>query len=231
MCIRDSISLFIATLLLLVPLSVPYLSLVSIQWLLKVSHYRIRLWVQRLKPLLDAYTEPYRANHCYWTGLLLLVQIVLFIIFSSNQTNNSTINLLVIMIFSSLLQVWLYFTRGVYKSLLNNCLEIVFLGNLGLTSTVMLFEVSNSTHTPAVMFISTGITLIIFIGIIFYHTQRELFLTRAGAKLKRTFLRSKGNKEVEGVPAAITSDKAGLPKGVTYSVVELIQPLLERKNY
>ena len=58
------IPLFIATLLLLILLSIPYtLSLVSIQWLLKISHYHALFWVQRLKPLLDAYTGPYRANH------------------------------------------------------------------------------------------------------------------------------------------------------------------------
>ena len=54
------VPLFIATLLLLVLLSVPYtFSLVSIQWLLKISHYRAMFWVEKLKPLFDAYTGPY----------------------------------------------------------------------------------------------------------------------------------------------------------------------------
>ena len=68
------IPLFLTTLLLLVLLSIPYtLSLVSIQWLLKISHFRVMFWVRRLKPLFDAYTGPFKVNHHYWTGLLLIL--------------------------------------------------------------------------------------------------------------------------------------------------------------
>ena len=38
-------------------------------------------WVQKLKPLFDAYTGPYRDNHHYWTGLLLIAHIVFFLFF------------------------------------------------------------------------------------------------------------------------------------------------------
>ena len=70
------IPLSLVTLLLLV-LSVPYtLSLLGIQWLFNISHYRFMFWVQRLKPFFDAYTGPYKANHRYWMGLLLIVRIL-----------------------------------------------------------------------------------------------------------------------------------------------------------
>ena len=91
------IPLFIATILLVIFVSLPYtLSLVSIQWLLKISHYRIMFWVQKLKPFFDAYTGPYKVQHRYWTGLLLLVRIILLVIFSLNRSNDLTINLLCI---------------------------------------------------------------------------------------------------------------------------------------
>ena len=113
--------------------------------------------------------------------------------------------------------------------MLNNYLEMIFLGNLGLTSTVMLFELSNNSHiTSAVIFTSTGIAFILSIGIIVYHVQKKLpFLTKAGAKLKRALLHSKNNKKI--VSGVQTSEpKAGFPKEVTYTVIELTQPLLER---
>ncbi len=72
------IPLFIATLLMLILLSIPYtLSLFNIQLLQRISHYRLFSWVHRLMPLFDAYTGPYKHKHRYWSGLLLLIRVVL----------------------------------------------------------------------------------------------------------------------------------------------------------
>ena len=161
------IPLFVVTLLLI--LSLPYtFILLSIQFLYKISHYRVMFWVNKLKPLFDAYTGPYRANHHYWTGLLLIVRIALLTIFSLNQSNDPTINLLVVIVFATGLLIWLYFTGWVYGSLLN-LFEVFFLSNLAFTSTFALFELSNNKRSPTVIYSSTGITLVIFVGIILYH--------------------------------------------------------------
>ena len=225
------IPLFIATLLLLVLLSIPYtLSLVSIQWLQKASHYSVMFWVQRLKPLFDAYTGPYRTNHRYWTGLLLLVRIVLLAIFSLNRSSDPTANLLCITVFIFILLAWLYFTGWIYESLLNNCLELIFLLNLGLTSTATSFELSRKKHSPAVIYTSTGITFVIFVGIILYHIQWQLLL-RTGAKLKIKKLTQllhliyKRDENVENIQ--LQNSKHESPRQVTYTVVELTQPLLQ----
>ena len=127
----EHIPLFIVTLFLLVLLSVPYtLSLFSIQWLLKISHYHAMFWAQRLKPLFDAYTGPYRANHRYWTGLLLLLRIVLLIIFSMNRSNNPTNNLLAIIVVMVGLLTYFASTRGIYRNKLHNHLEAFSFCNL-----------------------------------------------------------------------------------------------------
>ena len=181
------IPLFIATLLLVILVSLPYtLSLVSIQWLLKTSHYPIMVWVQKLKPFFDAYTGPYKVQHRYWTGMLLVVRIVLLIIFSLNRSNDLTINLLCISIFSFMLLVWLYFIKWIYESFLNNFLELVFVLNLGLTSTAFLlgFSTKKRNISTTAIHTSTGITFIIFIVIIAYHAQRKLLLIKFGIRLK-----------------------------------------------
>ena len=222
--------LFIGTFLFLIFLSIPYtLSLVGIQWLFRLSHYRALFWVNKLKPLFDAYTGPYKNGHRYWTGLLLIVRIVLLSSFSMNRNNNPTINLFIIMLASIFLITWLYFTRWVYKQILNNCLEIFFLCNLCITSTAMLFRFSNSYRSPAAIFISSGVTCVLFSGIVVYHAQWQLFRTRAGAKLKKKlalqFKRDdKDNEEFQ--PPVIKHDS---PKKVTHTVIELTQPLLENK--
>ena len=226
------IPLFIATLLLIVLLSVPYtLSLVSIQLLYKISHYNAMFWVQKLKPLFDAYTGPYRANRRYWTGLLLLIRIVLLVVFSVNQNNNATVSLLCITVVSFILLAWLQFSGWVYEGLLNNCLEFIFLLNLGLTSIAIL--IYKQPH-PVVIYSSTGIAFVLFVGIILYHAQRQLFLTRAGAKLRKNLsqiLHRKSDEDVESIQLHSGKCKAEeSSKQVTYSVVDLTQPLLEREE-
>ena len=224
------IPLFIAALLLIMLYFIPYtLSQLSFQW---VSHFRITFLVQPLKPFFDAYTGPYKKRHCYWTGLLLLVRIVLLIIFSVNENNDPSINLFCIAFFSFILLAWLYFTRWLYKNLLNNFLELIFLLNLGLTATACLFDRTSTKHimySAAVIYTSTGITFVVFIVIILYHAQRKLFLTRCGANIKTKltlFLHVKKDRALDNNPFQ-PACKVNSPTRVTYTVVELTQPLLE----
>lgn len=227
------IPLFLVT-ILFVLLSLPYtLILLTIQWLLKISHYRAMFWIHKLKPFFDAYTGPYKAKHRYWTGLLLLVRIILLTSFSLNRTNNPTINLLIIIVFTLSLLVWLFFTGWVYESWFNNCLEVFFLYNLSFTSTTTLFAFSNNSHSPAVIYTSIGITFIIFVGIILYHGQRRLFQTRAGARLKKrilaTFSKNNPGNELEEpylhARRPIITDEPS--SKVSCTVVELTELLLD----
>ena len=222
------VPLFLSTLLLLVLLSFPYtLTLISIQWLLKISHFCIMFWVHRLKPLFDAYTGPFKANHRYWTGLLLIVCIMLLTIFSLNQSNDPAVNLLCIMV---ILLGWLYVSGWIYESMLNNFLELTFLLNLTLTSATALFEFSNQKHSPAVIYTSTGIAFMVFVGIVIYHAQRQLHLTAKGVKLTSKLtelLCSKKDKDMEEIQLQC---KLESPQEVTHTVVELTQPLLEEEE-
>ena len=231
------IPLFIASLLLLISISVPYtISMVSMQWLLKISHYRIMFWVQSMKPFFDAYTGPYRPKHRYWTGLLLLARIALLVIFSLNRKNNPTINIFSIALFSNFLLAWLYLSGWVYESWLNNCLELIFLLNLSLTSTTILFEdaESNESRSSAVIYTSTTITFVIFIGLILYHAQKQFFQTRVGTKMKNKFYQlynSQRNEDEDGIQLQVSGCKIEeSPKQVTHTVVELTQPLLEKEE-
>ena len=61
---------------------------------------------------------------------------------------------------------------------------MVFLCNLCLTLVAILFELSNNERSPAPICISTVTAFLIFVGIVLYHAQRQVFLTKAGAKLK-----------------------------------------------
>ena len=65
------------------------------------SHLRVFSWVNsaRLKPFMDSYCAPYKANRCYWPGLLLLD-------FALNPQLDSSINLQAILVGTRILVVW-----------------------------------------------------------------------------------------------------------------------------
>ena len=166
-------------------LSLPYtFILLTIQLLYKISHYRVMFWVQRLKPFFDAYTGPYRANHRYWTGLLLTARIALLITFSVNQQNKISINLLTIISVSILLLGWLSSAHSVYESALNNILEIFFLCNITITSVVVFFNLYNQRNSAVAIYLSTSVTLVTLVAIILHHALRQLQLTKFGSKVK-----------------------------------------------
>ena len=111
------IPLFIAALMLLILISIPFtVTLSCIQWLQKLSNRKVLFWVKRLQPLFDAYTGPYKIKHRYWTGLLLLIRVCLFLVFSFNTSGNPLINMLATSVSMSCLFAYLSLIGGVYKS-------------------------------------------------------------------------------------------------------------------
>ena len=118
------ISLFIAAMLLLL-ISLPYTAiLIFIQYLQHWSSYRVLFWVKKLKPLFDAYTGPYKDRHRYWAGLLLLVHIVLFLMFSIYILTSIFWQSLRMYVLSLL--VYLATAGSVYKALYLDVIEYSF---------------------------------------------------------------------------------------------------------
>ena len=166
------IPLFIAALLLLL-ISLPYTAiLIFIQHLQQKSNYRSRVlfWVQKLKPLFDAYTGPYKDRHRYWTGLLLLVCTVLFLIFSMNIRASPNLNLLAIIVTVLLLFMHLAAAGGVYKTWYLNIIEYSFFLNLGILASATLYTstVTGQGQIP-VVYTSVSFAFALFIVIIVLH--------------------------------------------------------------
>ena len=163
------IPLFIAALLLLL-ISLPYTAiLIFIQYLQHWSSYRVLFWVKKLKPLFDAYTGPYKDKHRYWTGLLLLVRIALFITFSINVEGDSAINLLTISTAVTCVLVYTSLIENIYKVRYLNALEFFSFLNLGLLSSATFYVRITDGNQTACIYTSTAITLATFIIITFLH--------------------------------------------------------------
>ena len=221
------IPLFITALVLLVFISLPFTAvLLFIQWLQKWSHVKLLFWVRRLYPLFDAYTGPYKIKHRYWTGLLLLVRVCLFLIFSVNSLGDPTINVLAVVATTFCLLTYISLIGGIYKLWFLNVLENVFLLNLGLLSAAVgFYQSSTTTVVPAITCISVGISFLLFVAIVFSHAFFRIMKTRKGRALKELvktkMFRSKDagvTQRTHGSDDTLQTLKETL---VTQSVVEL----------
>ena len=168
--------LLIALLFLLIGLL--YTGLVfSIQWLQRYSgkccHKSSHDPVVRLKPFLDAYTGPYKNKYRYWTGLLLIIRLLLTTVFSYTTGTMPIINNYII---SFVTFVLLILSKGVYRKRYLNVLEIFHLLNLG---SLCLFN-GLSDHmrfghytTVILTGVSVGMSLLAFTATLIIHIFKK----------------------------------------------------------
>ena len=223
------IPLFIMAIVILAILSIPYtISLIMIQWLRKLSHYRILSWVSRLMPLFDSYIGPYRHKHYYWTGLLLLVRVIILLVLSLNQSNNPTHNFTAVgcVIFSLL--AYLSYIGGVYRNKVINVLETIMLSNLGMLSIGILHELQTGGTTKIITYSSTSVTFALFLAIVLCQAWWRFISTHIGQMAYSLVYRlccfkSGRNTDHADAEEYTESNKANM---VTHTSVELEEPLL-----
>jgi hypothetical protein len=228
------IPLFIVALLFLILVSVPFTAtLMCIQWLQRVSHIKVIAWVTKLQPLFDAFTGPYKLKHRYWVGLLLLVRVCLFLVFSLNTYGDPTINLLAIIACMFTLFAYLSIIGGVYKLWWINIIESAFILNLGLLSAAGLYKVAaNVAITPAITYTSTGVAFVMLIAIVSYHLVAKIVQTKRGQKVialvNKTYhcIWESGAELGRSQRNSITDSDSSDDNTVTYTEVELTEPLL-----
>ena len=177
------IALFLVAVLILV-IGLVYTVLVfSWQWLLRLPDWKIFKWSRnpRLQTFIETYHTPYTARHRYWTGLLLLVRVVLHLVAAVNVSNSPQIALISI----SLTIGGLFFIKSVlgrvYKKWPLDLLESFFYFNLLLLSLATSYSLGDiESNREAAAYTSVTITLIVLHIIILFHVY---FHTSLFAKL------------------------------------------------
>ena len=169
-------SFAILTLLVFV---LPYLILLLCgQWLFGFSDWRIFSWLNKLKPLMDAYYAPYKKHTRYWTGLLLWSRMGLFLTIAINVLGSDRVNILAI---SSATAALLALKGRVYEDWWKDILESSFHFNLIIfsTATFYLTEEGKGTQSQLTLSsISVGTAFITFIGIFVFHISQFIKSTR-----------------------------------------------------
>ena len=229
--------LFITALLSLIFLFLPFTLLLFLgQWIQTLqakTEWRILSWINKptFRAFLDAYHAPYANSHRYWTGLLLLVRCILFVIFATNGSTKA--DLFAVSSAVTGLITLAVAAAGVYRKHYFGILEASFFCNLLLLTTATYhFKVTGGNHA-AVTIISLSIAFMTFAGIVVYH----VFLRIRGTKLweRVASLRvycnrlskstSSSTAQLLGSEENIESHEASV--STTYVEVELREPLLD----
>ena len=161
------IPLFLVALIFLL-IGLLYTGLVfSAQWL---QHYSGKCFkssrdpVIKLKPFIDAYTGPYKDKYRYWTGLLLIIRLLLTTVFSYTTGTIPQINNYIIAVVAAVL---LYHSRNVYRANKLNILEAFYFINLGVMAQLNAVSVGMNLHiSNIVTSISIILSMIPFLVII-----------------------------------------------------------------
>jgi len=162
------------------------LVLVFIPCLQKKSHTPLLCWVNKLKPLFDAYTGPYKDTYRFWPGLLLFLLGILLFLFALNKLGrpNTKLSLTAFSCFIVFALAWVF--RGVYKKWPLDIIESSCILNVGLLAVVTSYILNDSSHPIAlndsshqiaqvvVVNVSVGIVFVSFIVVLGYQAYKQL---------------------------------------------------------
>ena len=179
------IPLFTAAVVCLILLFLPYTTLLIFgQWFQAKSQLTIFSCINNryVKPFLDAYHAPYTDKHRYWTGLMLLLRLVLFLISAVNVLGDPNVNLLVIASITAAILPIILGSR-IYKTWSIGLLETSFFLNLNIFSLASLYVRSSGGNQNAIASTSVGMAFATFIGIVIYHSVQQLKGTRLWRRL------------------------------------------------
>ena len=207
-----------ATLVLLV--GVAYTSLLlSWQWLLRYQGVKCFAWIrhQHLRLFIVPYHAPYKPKHCYWTGLLLLVRILVYIISAGTLSMDHTISIIAIGIAASILLM--LSTNRPYNKRPIEVIEVISFTNIICLCLATVFLSKGGKGQDIVACISGSITFIMFLIVLSYHILTELcFKTKFGKALKQKFGRHEDTEEYESKREeeermALTFSEVPAPRG------------------
>ena len=205
--------LLIVAVLVSVLLVTPYtLFLLFLPAMERMCPFCSRLWLQFLKPLCDAYSGPYKDKYRFWTGLLIVVRIM---VAAATIFLNAVAIRYIIMLTAIFLLMFTFTLNGTYKKRAFNVLESSFFVILLCMSILSLFG-SSLTSGPgdvtaaASPIVTTGMTiclslsLLLFVIIVVGHVMARLcpdrlqLLNERAAKVWRKITRKRRGKRTDG---------------------------------
>ncbi len=152
--------------------------LFSWQWLLCHQKHYLLKWIghPKLHHFIEPYHAPYVFKHRYWTGLLLLVRVVLYLVFALNKSGDPRVNLVTISVVSCCLMFQKGLVTRVYKRWVVEAISMTCYLNMALLSVSTFFSLENKSTQPVFAFISGLIMILLLLLVISYHMFTEICL-------------------------------------------------------
>ena len=229
---RKHVALFTMALLTVLLYIVP-LTLLTLfaPFLQSQTHHPVMRWVIRIKPLLDAYQGPYKDRYHYWTGVTLLVHLVLFVVFGANITGDPNTNTFTIVLFVIFMLAHQNYNANVYKDRINSILDCFYAINLGIFALATLFLNGLHKSSELLTAVMAGSAFIVFCFLITYHSYIHIKIIRETAiKFKNVIkmkLPQKDKAQHDDSPSNSTPPRQLQPPVSIINMQELREPLLD----
>ena len=218
------IALFgIAMLILMVGVAFTALLLLW-QWLLRLQNVKLFQWMnyQKLCHFIEPYHAPYTFKYRYWTGLLLFICVVLYLVSAVNVEGDPRVTLVAnTFVVGCLLLMKGVVQKSIYKKWPVDILETIMYFNILAFSVVTWYNLDSDKSQGAVACTSVMITFFLLLSVIFFHIYKY---TALGSIIKH-------NHTIKWILAYVQSRKMkDNPKGEgelakpTHSVVEIYEP-------
>ena len=227
------IALFLMALAVTLLFILPFTLLLLFAPCIQASNHFLVQWVKmKLNPLLDAYQGPYKDKFRFWTGLMLVVRIILLMGFGLNILGDPDIDNLLIIVVLTCLIVGTGISGIVYKNTLFHVTEMSFVLNLIILSGWTIYNRHIPTGDSAVgqavlVCTSTGVAFATFTCILTYHTYLCLKSRKLHLYFRKRPIEGGGGREREAVQGSVES-AADAPSKCppTVTIIELREPLL-----
>ena len=211
------------------------------QWLLRYQDKAIFKWVryQKLRHFIEPYHAPYTAQYRYWTGLLLFIRMLLYLISVLNFSLDPRVDLLaMIFIVGGLILLKGVTAKRVYKNWPLDVMETAIYFNLVAFSALTWYILDFGGNQVALAYTSVMIIFVLLLGVIVFHVLRYTRLYKCSF-VKKSFewtssklLENKPKEqplndapeELDGyrLERSVAEDQE--LSTITYSVVEINEP-------
>ena len=203
------IPLVLAAVLIII-IGLPYTILLFLwQWIVCAPRWKIFNWTRntKLNVFIATYHVSHNSKYRYWTGLLFLMRVVFYVSTSVTESSDpETLALSSALLIGGLILLKGVSGRRVYRKSLVDVVDTVLNYNLLALAVITSYHFKyNTSKQTVVVYTSTIITFIIFVGSICYHVV----------------LLTKKKEPIEECNEPLLSPVEPEKAEVTYSVIEL----------
>ena len=205
--------------------------LFSWQWLLYLPRWKIFSWSRnpKIQTFIETYHKPYIPKCRYWSGLLLVVRIVLYLVAAVNDSNDPTLSLTSIGSVVSLILATKLFAGGrLYMDSVVDVLETFFYLNISLFVFFTWYSLDDpDRNKEAAAYTSVSITIFVLLLIILYHayTYTSLFARIRIKETKLGVIIDKRSANIDPQPIATSDNRQ------THELLDFIDRPVNSSDY